>query len=433
MSNALAGRPVQTSDAAPAGESLWHNADFLKLWSGETVSSFGAQMTQLALPLLVLGGLRGSAEQVGLVSAMQYLPALCVPPFAGLLIDLLDRRLILLAANGGRAAALALVPVLYLTHALSIPALCAIGFLVGAGTSAYDVAYLAYLPAVVPRQHIVDANSKLQGSYSVAQIGGASVGGLLIRLLGAWLAILVNVVGYLVGFVMTLSIRHRDPPRDRRQAGRPRLADFRVGFGLMWSDRTLRVLGVRAGWFNLCQRALQTLFLVYAVDRLHMNAGVIGLVFALGSVASLAGAVTAKQAGTRFGFPRVLVLASSGSSLGPLLLLPTGHGFGWDFTLSTLSFAVLGFGLTIYNVHVVAFRQSVIPPEVLGRAMAGYRMITYGTLPIGALLGGVLGEWLGLWNSILLFALVSVAGWLLFVLACRTLPTPEPATEMPAR
>jgi MFS family permease len=422
---------TDASPAPPGGrrDTLWRNADFLKLWSGETVSSFGAQMTQLALPLLVLGGLGGSAAQVGLVAAMQYLPALCVPLFAGMVIDLFDRRLILLAANGGRAAALALVPALYLTHTLSVAALCVISFLVGTGTSVYDVAYLAFVPEVVPRRHIVDANSRLQGSYSVAQIGGAGVGGLLIRLLGAWLAILANVVGYLVGFALTLMIRHREPPRSGRSAGRPRLADFRAGFRLMWSDRALRVLGVRAGWFNLCQRALQTVFVVYAVDRLRMNAGEIGLVLALGSVASLGGALTAKRAGIRFGFPGVLVLASSASSLGPLLLLPTGHGSAADFTLSTLTFAVLGFGLAIYNVHVVAFRQSIIPSEVLGRAMAAYRLITYGTLPIGALLGGVLGEWFGLWNTILAFALASVAGWLAFVAACRTLPAPQGEPE----
>jgi predicted MFS family arabinose efflux permease len=156
-----------------------------------------------------------------------------------------------------------------------------------------------------------------------------------------------------------------------------------------------------------------------------MNADGIGFVLAFGGIASLAGAFVAKRAGNRFGFPGILILASSASSLGPLLL-PTRAGSGWNFVLATLTFAVYGFGLTIYNVHVVAFRQSVIPPKVLGRATAAYRMLTYGTLPVGAFLGGLLGEQLGLWNSILLFALASVVGWLLFVLACRRLPVPAP-------
>lgn len=380
-------RTQPSSEPPTPGRSLWHNRDFLKLWSGETVAAFGAQVTQLALPLLVLG-LGASATQVGVVSAMQYLPALCVTPFAGLLIDMFDRRLILLVANLVRATALAMVPVLHLVEALSVPALCVIAFLVGSGTAVFDVAYLAYLPALVPRRHLVDANSKLQGSYSVAQIGGPGVGGLLIRALGAWFAILANVVAYLAAFVTMFLIRHREPPRTPAdETARPRLADILTSFGLLWRHRILRVLTFQAGWFNLCEQAILTLFLVYSVKELGMDAGGVGFVLALGSVASLAGAVVAKRAGNRFGFPRVLILAMGLASVAPTLLLPTGGSTPWNFVSATLTFAVYGFGLTIYNVHVVAFRQSVIPSEVLGRATAAYRMLTYGPFPLGAFLG----------------------------------------------
>lgn len=116
---------------------LWRNRDFLKLWSGETVAATGAHVTQLALPLLVLGAWGANAAEVGLVTATQYLPALCVTPFAGLVIDLFGRRLILLIANLVRAAALGVVPVLYFTDTLSVPALCVIAFLGGAGTSVF--------------------------------------------------------------------------------------------------------------------------------------------------------------------------------------------------------------------------------------------------------------------------------------------------------
>ncbi|WKU48844.1 MFS transporter [Streptomyces sp. VNUA116] len=423
------GRPLtQGAPAAAPDRGLWHNRDFLKLWSGETVAALGSQVTQLALPLLVLGALGGSPSQIGLVTAMQFLPALCVTPFAGLVIDLFDRRLIILVANAVRAVALATVPVLYMTDTLSVPALCAIAFVVGSGTAVFDVGYLAYLPALVPQRHLVDANSKLQGSYAVAQIGGSGVGGLLIKLLGAWFAILVNVVAYLAAFVTMFLIRHREPPRDPSAAHRPRPADILTSFGLLWRNRTLRMLSARAGWFNMCEQAILTLFLVYAVKELGMDAGGVGFVLAFGSVASLAGAAVAKRVGDRFGFPRILILASSASSVAPMLLLPTGGaGTGWNFALATLTFAVYGFGLTIYNVHVVAFRQTVIPSEVLGRATAAYRMLTYGPFPLGAFLGGVMGERLGLWNSLLVFAVASLAGWVLFVLACTRLTETEAA------
>lgn len=412
-----------TEQVSTQDRSLWRNGDFLKLWSSETVAQIGAQVSLLALPLLVLGVLGGSAAEVGVVTAMQFLPALCVTPFAGLLIDTFDRRTIIWMAHLGRALALAMVPVLVLADALTIPALCVIAFVVGAGTAVFDVAYLAYLPALVPQRHLVNANSKMQLSFSIAQVGGPGIGGLLIRLLGAWLAIVVNVVTYVVAFLAVFLIRHREPPRDPAEpTSRPRLADILTSFGLLWRDRVLRVLTLQSSWFNLCDQAILTLFLIYAIKDLGMDAGQVGAVLALGSVATLGGAIAAKRAGTRFGFPHVLVVSMSAPAIAPVLLLVTTSNTSANFALATLAFAIYGFGVTIYNVHVVAFRQSVIPSDVLGRATAAYRMLTFGTIPIGAFLGGLLGEQIGLWNSILLFTIASFAGWSAFALACRRLP-----------
>lgn len=394
---------------------LWRNYDFLKLWSGETVAQVGAQITQIALPLLVLGVLHAAPSEVGLVSAMQLLPALCVTPFAGILIDTFDRRLILLVSNLGRAVALTLVPILYFADALSIPALCAIAFVVGACTATFEVAYLSYLPAIVAPEHLVDANSKLQGSYAVSQIGGPGLGGLLTKFLGAWFAILANVAAYLAAFLAILLIRHREPARTpEAAANRPKLTDLFASFSLIWRHRVLRVLTFQAGWFNFCEQAILTLFVVYAVKDLHMDAGGVGIVLALGALGSLAGAVAAKWCGERFGFSTTLIAGIGVASCAPLLLPLTGGAPWASFVLSTCAFGIYGFGLTIYNVHVVAFRQTVIPIEVIGRATAAYRMLTYGPFPLGALVGGVLGEEIGLWNSILTIAVASVAGWSLF-------------------
>lgn len=407
---------------------LWRDQDFLKLWSGETVAQVGAQITQVALPLLVLGVLHATPSEVGLVSATQLLPALCVTPFAGILIDTFDRRLILLGANLGRAAALTLVPVLYFADALSIPALCAIAFVVGACTATFEVAYLSYLPAIVAPENLVEANSKLQGSYAVSQIGGPGLGGLLTKFLGAWFAILANVAAYAAAFVAILLIRHRDP-RGGPAAGRPKLADLLGGFGSVWRHRVLRVLTFQAGWFNFCEQATLTLFVVYAVNELGMDAGGVGVVLALGALGSLAGAVAAKRSRERLGFSTTLIAAMGVASCAPLLLPLTGGALWTSFVLSTLAFGVYGFGLTVYNVHVVAFRQAVIPIDVIGRATAAYRMLTYGPFPLGALAGGVLGERIGLWTSILVIAAVSAAGWLVFAfVGGRYMRSAQPAS-----
>jgi Na+/melibiose symporter-like transporter len=405
--------PVVTLQSAPS-RGVWRNHDFLKLWSGETVAQIGAQITQIALPLLVLGVLHATPSQVGLVTAMQLLPALCVTPLAGILIDAVDRRVVLLGANLGRAAALTLVPVLYFADALSVPALCAIAFVVGACTATFEVAYMSYLPAIVAPEHLVDANSKLQGSYAVSQIGGPGLGGLLTKVLGAWFAILANVAAYLAAFVAIFRIRHREPARTTEAADRPRLSDLYASFGLLWRNRVLRVLTFQAGWFNLCEQAILTLFVVYAVKELRMDAGGVGAVLALGALGSFLGAVAAKRLAQRLGFSATLIVAMGMASCAPLLLAATGGAVWASFLVAVLAFGVYGFGLTVYNVHVVAFRQTVISLDVIGRATAAYRMLTYGPFPVGAYVAGVLGEDIGLWNAILAVSLASVAGWLLF-------------------
>jgi Na+/melibiose symporter-like transporter len=404
---------VVTLQSAPS-RGVWRNHDFLKLWSGETVAQIGAQITQIALPLLMLGVLHATPSQVGLVTAMQLLPALCVTPLAGILIDAVDRRVVLLGANLGRAAALTLVPVLYFADALSVPALCAIAFVVGACTATFEVAYMSYLPAIVAPEHLVDANSKLQGSYAVSQIGGPGLGGLLTKVLGAWFAILANVAAYLAAFVAIFRIRHREPARTTGAADRPRLSDLYASFGLLWRNRVLRVLTFQAGWFNLCEQAILTLFVVYAVKELRMDAGGVGAVLALGALGSFLGAVAAKRLAQRLGFSATLIVAMGMASCAPLLLAATGGAVWASFLVAVLAFGVYGFGLTVYNVHVVAFRQTVISLDVIGRATAAYRMLTYGPFPVGAYVAGVLGEDIGLWNAILAVSLASVAGWLLF-------------------
>jgi MFS family permease len=419
--------PMSTS--APK-RGLWANGDFMKLWSGETVAQIGSQVTQLAMPLLVLGTPGSSAAEVGLVTAMQTVPALCVTPFAGLLIDSFDRRRILLVANLVRALALALVPVLVLTDGVTIGALCVIAFVVGSGTAVFDVAYVAYLPALVPRHQLVDANGKLQGTYTVAQVGGPGLGGFLVHVLGAWVAVATNVATYLMAYVAMLVIRHRPAPRDPDAAvDRPKLVQIVTSFRLLWRNRVLRLLTLQSGWFNLCWYAVLTLFLVYAVQRLHMGAGRIGAALTVGSLASLTGAVVAKRLGERFELLQVLVPAIGVAAFAPMFLLPTGGGTSpmGDFLLVAVLFALYGFGLTIYNVHVVAYRQSVIPSEVLGRASAAYRLVTHGPISLGAFLGGQLGTRVGLWNAIAVFAVASALGWIRFATACRRLPAPERA------
>jgi MFS family permease len=190
---------------------LWRNADFLKLWSAETVSQFGTQVSQLALPLAAVLVLDASAFQVAALGTVEFLPFILFTLPAGVWVDRVPRRPILIAGDFGRAALLASIPIAYLADALTLGQLYVVGFLIGIFTVFFDVAYMSYLPALVEREHIIEGNSKLEVSRSSAQIGGPGFGGVLVQIFTAPYAILVDAVSFLGSGLFILRIRKQEP------------------------------------------------------------------------------------------------------------------------------------------------------------------------------------------------------------------------------
>jgi len=192
---------------------LWRHTDFLRLWSGQTVSLFGTQVTMLALPLTAMQLLDASAGQLGILNALEYLPVACVTLLAGVLADRVRRRGLLIVSNLCRAVVLAAVPVAAWTGHLNIAILYAVAFVTGVFTAQFDVAYQAYLPTLIEKRLLVDGNSKLQASQSIAQTAGQGLSGVLIQLLTAPIAIVVDSASYVVSIVTLLAIRSVEPPR----------------------------------------------------------------------------------------------------------------------------------------------------------------------------------------------------------------------------
>lgn len=373
---------------------LWRHRDFIRLWAGETVSLFGSEITELALPLAAVLTLGADAGQLGLLGAARFAPYLVFTLPAGVIADRVRRRPILVWANVGRALAIGLVPVLAALGLLTFPLLLAVAFAVGVLTVFFEVTYVSYLPSVVDREHLVEGNSRLQASASVAAIGGPGLGGLLVEVLTAPMALAVDAASYLVSALTLASIRARETV-PAASANASALEQVAEGFRLLRQHPALRALAGVAGTYNLFSQWISVLFVLFAIQELGMSPTTLGLVLSAGAAGALAGAVLAEPVARRLGIGPALVWAVL---LECVVMLPIGLVTGpLPIVLAVLVtvFAVNGCFVTMSSVHALAYRQAVAPPAMLGRISASYRIIGYGGIPLGAVLGGLAGEAFG--------------------------------------
>lgn len=370
--------------------------DFLKLWSGETISLFGTQVTALALPLTAVLTLEASVAELGVLNAARYAPFIAVILFAGVWVDRRHRRPVLLQTNLGRALLIAIVPAAAFADLLRIELLYAVGFLVGVLTVFFDLAYQSYVPALVGRAELTAANSRLEASRSAAEVGGPGIGGLLVQLATAPYALLIDAVSFLVSAGALWAIRHEEQPPARPRSGERAREAIRDGFAFTFANRYLRPIAGEAATFNLFEQVIMTVFVVYAVRDLQLSAGQLGFVIAVGAGGALLGAVSAPFPARRYGVGKTIVGAMVLACLVPLALPAVTGAPRVAVPLFSLAFFVWGLAIAVSNVHVVSLRQAVTPDDLLGRVNASYRFFTYGAIPLGALAGGFLGEAIGL-------------------------------------
>ncbi|MER5884172.1 MFS transporter [Streptomyces sp. NPDC001941] len=407
---------------------LWRDADFLKLWGGESVSLMGAQITQLALPLAAVYQFHASSTQLGVLNAAGFLPFLGVTLFIGVWVDRRRRRPLMLWSNVGRALLVGSVPLCAWLGVLHIEYLYVVALLIGVLTVLFDVSYQSYLPSLIAREQLVDGNSKLQASGSVAQIGGPGLAGLLVGWLTAPFALLANAFSYVVS-VFTLAAIRRPEPEPEVPEERP--STFRsIGEGLrvVFRNGSIRAIALEAGTYNFCWMALQTVFVLYAARELGMTPSTIGLILGVGAIGSLVGAARANWLKNRLGLGRAVVAELVLCCAAPVLI-PLAPGTGpLSYAMYVLAIAACGAGSTMSTVHVVSLRQAITPDRLLGRVNAGCRFIAWGPLPLGALLGGVLGDAIGLRPTLFVTSL----GFLVALLWIVFSPVPK-LKDFPAR
>ena len=391
--------PFARSRSAPADRDpaqrtgLWRHGDFLWLWSSQTVSQFGSQVSELALPLVAIVVLHESAFAVAMLGMVEFLPFLLFSLPAGVWVDRLRRKPILVFADVLRAAALVSVPIAYWLDGLTMWQLYVVGFVVGVGTVFFDVAYQSYLPTLVKRDELSDGNSKLELSRSAAQLGGPGLAGVLIGILTAPVAVLADAISFVVSGLLLTRIRTTEPEpvtADRRSL----LSELWEGLRYVLENQYVRGIAASIAIFNFFGNVGGAIVLVYFVRELGLSATTIGIVLGLGNVGFLVGALLARRVEARVGVGRTIVGASMLSVPGMLLVPLAPHDLAVPVLIA--SGVIVGFAIVIYNVTAISLMQAITPDRLLGRMNASRRFFVWGVIPLGAITGGVLASTIGL-------------------------------------
>lgn len=375
------------------GNRLWRHSDFLKLWAGQTISRVGSEVTVLALPTIAILQFHAAPFQVGLLASLQRLAFPILALFAGVIADRLRRRPLMIAADSVRGIALLTVPAFAAIGTLTMLQLYAVAFVLGVGTVLFDIAYLAYVPSLVGRTDLLEANTKLEVTFSASNLAGPSLGGFLIQLIGAAQAMLADAFSFFLSVVSIVLIRHHEPPLKGTNSRRSVPAEIREGIQLVIHDPILRSLAlfltIGAIGFHLQDPALY----LFAYRSVGLTPGQLGLVFAAGGLGAVIGALLVGWVVGRLGV---------GSSLAASNIV-LGIAFGsWPVALVGGALPVLcaltlvgGLADSVYNVSQVSLRQAVTPDHLQGRMTATLRTLFWGAWPLANFAGGIVAGVIG--------------------------------------
>ncbi|WP_438305141.1 MFS transporter [Streptomyces sp. HUAS TT11] len=420
----------------PVPSRLWRDADFRRLWVGQTASQLGEHTSLVVLPLFAVLTLHAGAGQLGVLRAVGQTPILLLSLFVGAWVDRWRTRTLMVLADAGRALALGAAAVTGLLAGLGLPALFVVAFAVGALSVFFDVAYQASLVRLVARDQLVRGNSALEGSRSAAQIGGPALGGVLVSVLSAPIAVASSAVFFALSF---LSIRRIDRSESiPERSERPPRVWRRIHEGLRFvaGDASLRTVCLASAAFQFFFAAVMTVYLLFLPRDLHLSGTAVGLALAATGPGALLGSLLAARLPSRFGHGAVLVSAAALGD-GVFLFVPALHGTSVVTVpaLLTVNF-VFGTFSQLVNVTVMAVRQTVTPDGMQGRAAATINFVGMGLTPLGSLLGGFLAEAWGTRTSLLVTALGMLVSPALMALSPlgrlgRTLPVPS-GTPVPS-
>lgn len=414
----------------PSGP-LWQHRDFLKLWSGQTISEFGSQVSQLAIPAVAILTLKATPFQVAALETVVFLPFLILTLPAGVWVDRWRRRWVLIGGDFGRAVLLATIPLAYGLGHLTLAQLYVVGFLVGIHTVFFDVAYQAYLPQIIDRETLVEGNSKLQITVSGAAIAGPGLSAGLLAILSAPYAILVDACSFVVSGGFTAAIRKREDPPPAT-ARRRLLVELWEGLRYVTHHRLLFPQALATGSSNFATNVVFSVYFVYAYRHLDLTPTLMGVVGAIGATGWLIGSASADWLRRKLGVNGATILGMAVGAPASLLIpfAPVGHT---AIPFLALAGMLGGFGAVVYNIQQVSLRQAITPERLQGRMNASMRFFVWGTIPLGSLVGGALASTLSVRTAILVGACLGFISLLPVLLSpLRTLREfPEQEKDVP--
>jgi predicted MFS family arabinose efflux permease len=399
----------------PLQQSLWRDPEFLKLWTGQTISEIGSRITREGIPLTAVILLHATPAEMGLLAALNGFAALLFAPIAGVVADRRRLRPILIWTDLGRAAVLALIPFLHARGNLGMTALYAVMAAVAVLTTFFDVAYQSLLPSLVNRDQLLEGNAKLTMSMSTAEMIGPASTGALVQWLGAPRAIAIDSVSFLLSALSVALIRKAETVRPVHEDAWS-WSELSAGSRATFAHPILRAMALRAATVSFFFGFFSTLYVLYAIRELAFTPLILGIVVTLGGIGGFIGSICAHRIAARFTVGATMIGASLVSGA-LLLLIPLAPGPGWTAILCLGAAQLLGdVSYPVYSIHEVTLRQSIAEPHLLGRVTAFAQLLFKGMWPLGALAGGALATGIGIRPTLALCAAGVLAStlWLYF-------------------
>ena len=391
---------------------LCDNDAFRSLWSAHVASQLGVRVGGLVVPLVAIETLHASPFAIGALNAVHYVGLLLIGLPVGVWVDRMRRRPIMFAADAVRAILFGSVAAMGLLGWLSYPQLLAVVLLGGFATVFFDVAQLSLLPGLVAPGELLEGNARIQSAQSVALIAGPAIGGVLVSAIGTSGAVWVTAAAFGLSALQIARIRTVESPPGR-VAATSLLQQIAEGLRLVFGQSVLRGIALCTAWSNLFQSMFISLNLLLLTRIVGLSGAVVGPLIACSGIGAVLGALAGHRVARRIGRARTAWLALLLTQ--PLTLLVPITGPGWRCTFFAVGMGAASFGGTIYNIAQVTLRQSICPPELLGRMNASNRVVVFSTLPIGSLAAGVIAGSIGV-RATLWIAAVGVSlssGWLL--------------------
>jgi MFS family permease len=381
----------------PFTSPLWQNHAFVRVWSAASISVFGSLITRIALPLVAILTLGAGPIEVAVLRGIDVAAALVVGLVAGAWVDRLRRRPVLIWADLGRAALLGVIPVSFLLGTLALWQLIAVAGLAAVLTTFFDAADNAYLPTIVERERLVEANSALAASSSVAEFAGFGISGFLVQVLTGPITVVINAATYLVSALLLMSVRRPEAPPPPHSEREPVLDEIRHGLRLVRGDPILRAFVGAQMLMSMLWGVFGGIWFLFALDELGVSPATVGVIAGVGGASSFIGALVATRSTRRWGVGPVAIGAMLLAGLGNLLvpLAPAG------LPLLAIAFLfsqqlVADSAVTVYDVTETSVRQSLVAERELGRVASTFHVASAGAQLAATIGAGLLAEIIGL-------------------------------------